>query len=103
MEKLWEKVKKSIAEGYTVAAEKTEELSKLGKLKLDMLNIKHNISKQFTELGGAVYEASKAGKASQVMKSEEVEKAIESIKTLEEELLVKEQAFEALKTKGEKE
>ena len=103
MEKLWEKVKKSLTDGYNVAAEKTEELTKLGKLKIDILNTKRKISKQFTELGGTVYEASKDGKTTQVMKTPEVEAIMSSIKTLEEELSEKEKAFDAMKAKGEKE
>ena len=38
MEKLWERIRKSVVEGVSVAAEKTEEFTKLGKLKLEILN-----------------------------------------------------------------
>ena len=46
---LWEKVRKSVIDGVQIAAEKTEELTKLGKIKIEILNIKRKISKNFTE------------------------------------------------------
>ena len=97
MEKLWERVKKSVVEGATFAAEKTEELTKLGRAKIEILNIKHKISKSFTELGGLAYESLKAGKADEVAQSKEIKAIIASIKGLEKELDGKEKDYEEMR------
>ena len=66
MEKLWQRIRKSVAEGVSVAAEKTEEFTKLGKLKFEILNTKRKISKTFTELGSMTYDAFKGGKTNEM-------------------------------------
>ena len=103
MEKLWERIRKSVAEGVTVAAEKTEEYTKLGKSKLEILNTKRRISKGCTELGGIIYDSIKAGNTEEILKSNIVEDLIENLKQLESELDSKEQNFEDMKKKPEKE
>ncbi len=103
MEKLWERIRKSVAEGVSVAAEKTEELTKLGKLKFEILNTKRKISKTFTELGSMNYDAFKGGKSNEIAKSSEVKDLINTIKELEAELDGIEQKFDEMKKKPEKE
>ncbi len=103
MEKLWERIRKSVAEGVSVAAEKTEELTKLGKLKFEILNTKRKISKTFTELGSMTYDAFKGGKSNEIAKSSEVKDLINTIKELEAELDGKEEKFDEMKKKPEKE
>ena len=103
MEKLWEKIKKSVVEGVTAAAEKTEEFTKLGKAKLDILGIKRKISKNFAELGGLMYDAIKDGKTEDALKSQEVDALVNSVKDLDKVLNEKEEEFENLKKKKESE
>ena len=98
---LWDKIRKSVTEGMTTAAEKTEELTRLGKAKLDVLAIKRRISKQFTELGGLAYEASKDKKPEEAFKSPEISVLIDTIAELEAGLARKEAHFEELKKTGE--
>ena len=86
MANLWEKIRKSVLEGASVAAEKTEEYTKLGKVKLEILNTKRKISKTFTELGGIVYDSVKEGKSKEVMDSSKVENLIKTLKELEADL-----------------
>ena len=101
MEKLWEKIRKSVAEGVSIAAEKTEEYSKLGKSKLEIHNTKRKISNTFTELGGIIYDSIKAGNTEEILKSSIVEDLIDTLKQLESELDSKEQKFEEMKIKPE--
>ena len=104
MEDLWGKIKKTVMEGVNIAAEKTEELTKLGKVKLDILNLKYKISRKFTELGGITYEAIKKDDVSKTLKSENTVALIEAIKKLESDLESKEKRYEEMvkKAKGEK-
>jgi len=103
MEDLWGKIKKSVIEGVTVAAEKTEELTKLGKVKLDILNLKYKISRKFTELGGITYEAVKNNETDKVLKSDKAEALFASIKKLESDLEAKEKRYEEMMKKTEEE
>ena len=98
---LWDKIRQSVVEGMSTAAEKTEELTRLGKAKLDVLAIKRKISKQFTELGGLAYEASKDKKPQEAFKTPEVTVIIDTITVLEAELAEKEAQFEDLKKSAE--
>jgi hypothetical protein len=99
MEKLWDKIKKSVMEGVTTAAEKTEEYTKYGKAKLDILSVKHKISNAFTELGGLVYDSIKINKGDDVLKSEKIIKVLERLKKLDADLEKKEKNLEELNKK----
>ena len=99
MRDLWEKIRKSVVEGVTIAAEKTEELTKLGKAKIEILNSKRKISAKFTELGSILYDAIKDGNTVEVIKSGKVEELVNAIKEFESELESKEQKFEEMKKK----
>lgn len=102
MEKLWEKIKKSVMDGVTTAAEKTEEYTKIGKAKLDILAVKHKITKNFTELGGLVYDSIKDNKGDDLLKSDEITAVIKRLNELDEELAKRENDMDIL-TKKDKE
>ena len=83
MESLWEKVKK----GIMLAAERTDELTKMGKLKFDIIGTHHTIEHNLGELGGIVYELIKTGRRKKPLTDDEnVAKLIKTIKCLEKEL-----------------
>ena len=96
MAKLWERISKSFVNGVTVAAEKTEEFTKLGKAKLEILNTKRKISKSFTELGGITYDAIKTNKTEELSKKSEVK---ELVKTLRQISIAKKKHTETSKRK----
>ena len=100
---LWEKIRKSVIDGVQIAAEKTEELTKLGKIKIEILNIKRKISKNFTELGGITYEAIKEGTAKEELESDKVNTIIETLKGLDSELEEKDKLYEDSAKKEESE
>jgi hypothetical protein len=54
---LWEQVKYNLAEWYAAAADKTEELARIGMRRYDKFGISRDIERQFSELGSLVYEA----------------------------------------------
>ena len=101
-QKLWEKIKKSVMEGVTTAAEKTEEYTKIGKAKLDILAVKRKISKNFTELGGIVYDGVKDKKGEAALKSDKVKVLMEKLNKLDEDLDKKEAALEEMMKKESK-
>lgn len=103
MEKLWDKIKKSVLDGVTTAAEKTEEYTKIGKAKLDILAVKHKITRQFTELGGLVYDAVKDNKSESALASDEVAAVIKRLNELDEELAKRENEMDMLLKKDKNE
>ena len=97
METLWEKVKK----GFILAVERTDELTKIGKLKLDIAGIHRKIKQHFEELGGRVYELTKTGKRKKpVIDDENVLELIKRIKCLEKELTEEEKELNNLINKS---
>ena len=97
MESLWDRVKQSLREGLLTAAEKTEELAKLGKGKIDLMAIRHRIGNTFAELGGKIYHLVTVDKATAIIKNKEVMALIERVKTLEKQLKEKEAEIQRTK------
>jgi hypothetical protein len=94
----WEEVRSSIQEFFSSAAEKTDELIKVGKRKLSIAEIKRNITGQYAELGGRVYHLVREGQAESIGSDEEVEVLVTRIHKLEDELKAKEMEIEEIKT-----
>lgn len=93
----------SIREGLELVIDKTEEYSRIGKLKVDIFGIKRNIERQFVELGGRVYELMTAEQTPDIRKDEECKKIVETVKSLEKQLQDKEAEIEKVKAEKEKE
>ncbi len=93
----------NIRDGLELVVDKTEEYGKIGKLKVDIFSIKRNIEKQFTELGGRVYELTTGTSKTKVENDDESKKIIEQIKVLETQLKDKEAEVEKVKEEKEKE
>ncbi len=93
METLWDKIRK----GFILAAEKTDELTKIGKLRVDIVGIHRNIRQNFEELGGRIYELAKTGRRKKsVTDDDSVIELINKIKKLEKELVKEEKQLNNL-------
>ncbi len=99
MANLWDDIAKTIREGVGTVVEKTEELTKIGKIKIDILNIKRNVQKNFSELGGRVYHLIIKEKKTAISADKEATEIIECIKILEKELDDKKSELEKVKSK----
>lgn len=93
----------SIRDGLELVVDKTEEYSKIGKLKVDIFTIKRNIEKQFTELGGRAYDLLTGEAADSLQDDAAVKKIIDEIQALENQLKTKESEIEKVKEEKEKE
>jgi len=89
MASLWDDIAKTIREGVDTVVGKTEEYTKIGKIKIDIINIKRNVEKNFSELGGRVYHLMVEQNKTQISADKEVKKIVESVKLLEKELQAK--------------
>ena len=102
MASLWDKIKKGVVEGAYIAKEKSEELGKLGKKKLDILQIKRNITKNYSELVAQVYQEVPKAKDNKIAMTEDMKKIVEQIKLLNVDLEENEKQLETLRTKESK-
>ena len=99
MANLWDDIAKTVRDGVDVVVEKTEEYAKIGKIKVEMINIKRNVEKNFTELGGKVYHLVVDEDAADIAGNAEVKGIVERIKSLEADLEDKSEELELVKAK----
>ncbi len=86
---LWDQVRSNVVEWYGVAAEKTEEMARVGVRKYDKLTISRTIERCFMELGAQVYGSLRAGQPD-LAQDPKVAALIARIGDLEEQLARKE-------------
>jgi len=55
METFWDRIKQNLDAGFKTVSRKTEELTRIGRLKLEIVAVKRDIEKAFIELGGRLY------------------------------------------------
>ncbi len=99
MSTLMDDIAKTIREGVDTVVEKTEELTKMGKIKVDIINVKRNVEKNFAELGGKVYHLIVEEDTNQIASNNEVKDLLEKIKVLEVKLDEKNTEMENVKHK----
>ena len=98
MDTLWDKVKKNLVDWYGTAYEKTDELARIGKKKIEVAGVNRAIEKHLSELGGKVYDLIEVqGKGGVIAKDSDVARLVEETRDLEEQLKEKEQEIEAIK------
>ena len=83
---LFEDIRDGIRDGIELFVDKTEEYSKIGKIKVEMLSVKRNIEKAFSELGGRTYELLSGEKRKAVASDTEIKRLVDELKDLEQSL-----------------
>lgn len=103
---LWEKVKKYteegvevLKEGASVVAEKTGELARIGKIKMEIMNLNRKINNYFSEIGGRLYHLKVEGKQDEINNDLNINEIVEKIRKLEEEVKNKEEQLAKVKAK----
>ena len=101
MDSLWERVRKNLVEWYEVASDKTEEVAKIGRRKIEMTGINRSIEKRMVELGGRVYDLIKVEghRGNMTADDEKVRNLVRKISALEKELEKKEEEIRSIKEK----
>jgi len=95
----WDEVKKTLKGGI----EKTEEYTKIGKLKVDIISIKRNRDKSFSELGREVFKSLDKSKQSSLQSNETINKHIAEIRKYNSVIRAKEKEIEDVKKEASKE
>ena len=86
---LWEQVKANMLEWYSVAAEKTEEMARIGVRRYDKYGLSREIERELAELGSHVYASLNAGRV-EIAGDQVAQAAVARIRALEEQLAEKE-------------
>jgi hypothetical protein len=97
MRKTWDKIKKSMADGYMNLSEKTGEMTQIGRLKIEMIALKRDIERAFIELGGRVYHGLEEKHEDDILADLRIKKLVKDIKTLELKLKTLEQKVEKVR------
>ena len=93
---LWDDIKKRTKEWADVAIDKSQELSHIGKLKLDIINIQRKIEREFVALGGLVYELIEQEKTTKIVSNKDIKSSVANIAKLENELEDKKKELEEI-------
>lgn len=99
MDSLWDRVKKNLGEWYVTAYDKTDELARIGKMKIEVAGMNREIQKQLSELGGRVYDliAVQDHKGNKTTDDTQVRELVAKIGELEDELKQKEEKIESIR------
>jgi hypothetical protein len=81
----WSKLREGITEGIRNVSEKTGEMTKIGRLKIEIVALKRDIEKAFIELGGRVYHKLE-NKETDIHSDLRIKKLIKDIKSFETKL-----------------
>lgn len=89
--------------GVSVVAKKTDEYTKIGKIKVDIIGIKRDIDKKFNELGGKTFQLIAEENNSKVAANEEVKTIISDVKNLNQKLEEKRKELDRVREEYAKE
>jgi len=93
---LWDQVRANMSDWYAVAADKTEEMARIGVRKYDKFTISRDIERGFTDLGSHVYASVREGRT-EFAHDVAVHDAVERLRALELQLEQKEREIAAIR------
>lgn len=93
----WNEVRSSVADWYTSAAERTEELAQIGVRQVDRYGIHRRRARGYADLGEALHRLLREGEFADVAGHPELAALVEKIDALEGELRAKEEEIEAFR------
>ena len=99
MEPLWDRVKKNLVDWYGTAYDKTDELARIGKKKIEVAGVNRAIEKHLAELGGRVYDlvTEKGHKGNKTVDDEIIKRLVDEVRDFEDQLKLKEEEIESIK------
>lgn len=80
MAPLWEDVKNAIVEGYVYASDKAEEMTHIGRAKMEIMKLNRQIARTMTDIGGRVYDMFDSGEGEAAGKDDKITEAVERIR-----------------------
>jgi len=99
MDTLWNRVKKNLVDWYEMAYDKTDEMARIGKKKVEITGLNRSIEKHFSEMGGRVYDliVEQGHRGNRTADDDAVQRLVAEVKELENRLRQKEDEIESIK------
>lgn len=97
---IWEELKKTLKDGVSVAAEKTEEYTRIGRIRVEILNLTRTLDKTYKAFGREVYTHVSDGKKVDPGKDEGIRYFIEKINDLKAAVRAKELEIDSIKAES---
>ena len=97
----WDDIKKTIKNGVAIATQKTEEYTKLGKIKVDVFNIKRTMDKAYEDIGREVYGLLSADPKAAVAQNSKILELVKTVTKHKQAIQDKEKEIEDLKKEKE--
>jgi hypothetical protein len=97
MAPLWDEVKSAIVEGYVYASDKAEEMTQIGRAKVEILKLNRQIARVMGDIGGRVFELFEKSEQSEIPNDESLVEAVEKIRGLRQDISKWELEIEAAK------
>ena len=102
METTWEKIRKNIITGYQSLSEKAGEMTRIGRLKLEIVAVKRDIEKAFIEVGGRVFQAFENKQTDKILAETEILTLIDTIRKKQSRLKNLEKEIEQIRDQRDK-
>jgi len=93
----------SLRDGFELVVDKTEELGKIGKIKVDIYSVKRDTEKKLTELGEKVFLLLEENENAAVAEDETVKNLMQVTSSYKEKIEEKEKEIETIREEKEKE
>ena len=92
----WDDISEKFKKSVSVLANKTDEYTKIGKIKVDIISIKRDLDKVYNELGEKVYDLIVDEKNTRIASNEDVKELIGRGKLLKEKVRLKKEELQAV-------
>ncbi len=79
MAPLWDDVKNAIVEGYVYASDKAEEVTQIGRAKVEILKLNRQMARLMGDMGGRVFEMFESGEQAAIPDDESLVDSVEKI------------------------
>ncbi len=86
MAPLWDDVKNAIVEGYVYASDKAEEMSQIGRAKVEILKLNRQMARVMGDMGGRVFEMFESGEQAAIPDDESLTGSVEKIHGFREDI-----------------
>jgi hypothetical protein len=86
MAPLWDDVKNAIVEGYVYASDKAEEMSQIGRAKVEILKLNRQIARLMGDMGGRVFEMFESDEQAAISDDESLAGSVEKIHGFREDI-----------------
>jgi hypothetical protein len=97
MAPLWDDVKNAIVEGYVYASDKAEEVTQIGRAKVEILKLNRQMARLMGDMGGRVFEMFESGEQAAIPDDESLVDSVEKIRGFQKDISKWEKEIERAK------